>query len=406
MRNIAFDKSFTQQEPLSRESISAAVKVMRSGRLHRYNTLTHEKSETALLEVEFAEWQGTEFCLATASGGVAMQIALRSVGVKAGDKVLTNSFTLAPVPGAIHSLGAVPVLVDSTEDLVLDLEDLKSKLKMSKARFMLISHMRGHLVDMHALIKILEKDNVVLIEDCAHTMGAKWEDIKSGNFGLVSCFSTQTYKHMNSGEGGFITTKDGGIIASCILLSGSYMLYDKHVSSPNKKYFEEQKFHLPNCSMRMDNLRASILRPQLKIIDKNIERWNKRYTTIASRLSKIKSIYLPKRPNQEKYVGSSLQFLAPDTWLDVDCIKFLDCCKARGVEVKWFGNLDPVGYTSRYESWKYIKTQSIPRIKKISKRLMDIRIPLTFSIKDCRIISKIITEEILAVSALPEEKSG
>ena len=126
-----------------------------------YNTLTHEKSETALLEVEFAEWP--EFCLATASGGVAMQIALRSVGVKAGDKVLTNSFTLAPVPGAIHSLGAVPVLVDSTEDLVLDLEDLKSKLKMSKARFMLISHMRGHLVDMHALIKILEKDNVVLI---------------------------------------------------------------------------------------------------------------------------------------------------------------------------------------------------------------------------------------------------
>ena len=83
--------------------------------------------------------------------------------------------------------------------------------------------------------------------------------------------------------------------------------------------------------MRMDNLRASILRPQLKIIDKNIERWNKRYTTIASRLSKIKSIYFPKRPDQEKYVGSSSQFLAPDTWLDVECIKFLDLCKARGV---------------------------------------------------------------------------
>ena len=60
---------------------------------------------------------------------------------------------------------------------------------------------------MHALIKILEKDNVVLIEDCAHTMGAKWEDIKSGNFGLVSCFSTQTYKHMNSGKEGSLLLK-------------------------------------------------------------------------------------------------------------------------------------------------------------------------------------------------------
>ena len=96
-----FRGSFTQQEPIPEEGIAAAVEVMRTGRLHRYNTLPGEEAETVLLEREYATWQDARYCLAVASGGQAMQIALRAAGVKPGDKVLTNAFTLAPVPGAI-----------------------------------------------------------------------------------------------------------------------------------------------------------------------------------------------------------------------------------------------------------------------------------------------------------------
>ncbi|GIR97360.1 MAG: hypothetical protein CM15mP100_5800 [Alphaproteobacteria bacterium] len=66
-----------------------------------------------------------------------------------------------------------------------------------------------------------------LVEDCAHTMGAKWRGIRSGNFGDVAAFSTQTYKHMNSGEGGFLTTDDDEMAARAIINSGSYMLYER-----------------------------------------------------------------------------------------------------------------------------------------------------------------------------------
>src|SRR3954447_14822634 len=126
-----FTGSFTQQEPIGEDAIAAAVAVMRSGRLHRYNVAAGEESQAAKLEREFAAWQGAAYCLACASGGTAMQIALRAAGIGEGDAVLTNAFTLAPVPGAV---GARPVLVEVTEDLVLDLDDLAAKAVASDAR--------------------------------------------------------------------------------------------------------------------------------------------------------------------------------------------------------------------------------------------------------------------------------
>ena len=100
-------------------AIEAAVAVMRSGRLHRYNLVEGEIAETALLEQEFAATLGVPYCLATASGGTAMQIALVACGVESGDAVLTNAFTLSPVPGAIHGVGGKPVIVETTETTIV-----------------------------------------------------------------------------------------------------------------------------------------------------------------------------------------------------------------------------------------------------------------------------------------------
>ena len=109
-----FTGNFTQQEPIPEDAIEAALAVLRHGRLHRYNTAPGELSETALLEQEFAAMTGAAYALAVASGGYALATALRAVGVGPGDRVLTNAFTLAPVPGAIASVGAEPVFVGVT----------------------------------------------------------------------------------------------------------------------------------------------------------------------------------------------------------------------------------------------------------------------------------------------------
>jgi len=393
---LTFHKPFTQQEGLPEEAIQRAVELMRSGRLHRYNTMEGEVAEAALLEKEFAEYQGSSFCVACTSGGYAMQIALRACGLKPGEHVLTNAYTLAPVPGAIHACGGVPVLVEIDNDWHIDLADLETQAKLSKARFLLLSHMRGHIADMEKIVDICDRLNITLIEDCAHTMGARWKGQRSGSFGTVACFSTQTYKHMNSGEGGFITTDDSEVAARATVMSGSYMLYERHIAAPLDGSFDTVKLDSPNMSGRMDNLRAALLRPQVKLLPENIERWNLRYRVLEKGLQQSKSLFVPEREPYETYVGSSIQFQMmrePDDGIP----GFLVRCGRRGVDLKWFGWPEPYGFTSRYDSWKYLGEQKkLPSTDAILARTCDLRIPLTFDLEDCETIASIIVEEAAA----------
>lgn len=392
--NEIFTGSFTQQEPLSDAAIDAALKVMRHGRLHRYNVEPGELSEAALLEQEFATQMGARFCLAVASGGYALATALRAVGVGPGDSVLTNAFTLAPVPGAIDSLGAKPVFVGVTPDLVIDLEDLKAK--SGQARVLMLSHMRGHLCDMDRLMQICDAAGITVIEDCAHTMGAAWNGLASGRHGAVGCYSCQTYKHVNAGEGGLLITDDEDIAARAIMLSGSYMLFERHLAAPDASVFERIKYDIPNISGRMDNLRAAILRPQLRDLETQVQRWNERYRSVESGLRGTPGLQVIERPAAEAYVGSSIQFLLLD-WAGDRVQEVLRRCLARGVELKWFGAPEPSAFTSRYDNWHYAPAQSLPKSDRILDGILDMRVPLTFSTRDCAQIARIIRAEVGAV---------
>ncbi|MDG1168423.1 MAG: DegT/DnrJ/EryC1/StrS family aminotransferase [Sulfitobacter sp.] len=389
-----FKGSFTQQEPIPDEAIEAAVAVMRSGRLHRYNTAPGELAETVLLEQEFAAQMGAKYCLAVASGGYALATALRAVGVKPGDRVLTNAFTLAPVPGAIAAVSAVPVFVGVTEALVIDLEDLTAKA--DQADVLLLSHMRGHLADMEALMAICDAAGVTVIEDCAHTMGAAWKGVASGTQGRVGCYSCQTYKHVNSGEGGLLITDDAEVAARAVILSGSYMMYERHLAGPPKEAFETIRYETPNISGRMDNLRAAILRPQLRDLARQCARWNERYAEIEKGLRDTPGLTVIDRPAEETIVGSSIQFLLQG-WDGEAVQQVLSRCLARGVELKWFGSAEPVGFTSRYDSWRYVDAPPMPHSDAVLAGIVDMRVPLTFSLADCALIARIIKAEVGAV---------
>ena len=389
-----FTGSFTQQEPIPEEGIAAALRVMQSGRLHRYNTVPGEIAEAALLEEEFASETGARYCLAVASGGYALACALRAVGVQPGDRVLTNAFTLAPVPGAIASLGAVPVFVGVTEGLVIDLDDLAAKA--GQARVLMLSHMRGHICDMAALIALCNARGITVIEDCAHTMGAAWAGQQTGRWGAMGCFSTQTYKHMNSGEGGLLIADDPDLMARAILLSGSYMLYDRHRAAPPPEAFAAHRLTTPNVSGRMDNLRAAILRPQLQGLAAQCTRWNERYRVVEAGLTQTPGLTLIDRPEAERFVASSFQFLLLD-W-SAEAIRAVTArCAARGVELKWFGAPDPVAFTSRYDSWTYAPSAAMPASDRVLHAILDMRLPLTFSLEDCAQIARIIRAEVSAV---------
>ncbi len=390
MLETKFTKSFTQQEPIPSDGIALATNVMQTGRLHRYNLEEGEEGQASMLETEFSIWQEVDYCLACTSGGYAIQLALRVCGVQPGDKVLANAYTLAPVPGAIHNVGAEPVFVEINSNYHIDLEDLEVKAKNSEAKYLLLSHMRGHIANMDRLVEICNEQDIHLIEDCAHTMGSKWRGIRSGNFGIVSAFSTQTYKHMNSGEGGFLTTNDPELAAKAVVSSGSYMLYGRHGASPAEKIFKKVRQYAPNYSGRMDQLRASLLRAQLPRLEKNIIRWNKLYDILFTGLSNIEGVVVPVRHKNESYVGSSIQFRLHKKRVN-QIPQFVDRCLSRGVELKWFGASEPKAFTSRYDSWSYIVNLPVlPNTLSILDRTLDMRIPLTFSSEDCKIIIDVI----------------
>ncbi len=193
-----------------------------------------------------------------------------------------------------------------------------------------------------------------------------------------------------------LVSDDATLMARAVMLSGSYMLFERHLAGPPADAFENLRYEVPNISGRMDNLRAAILRPQLRALDGQVAAWNDRYRVVEKGLQGTPGLTVIERPEEEDYVGSSIQFLLLD-WTDDQIDAVLQRCAARGVELKWFGGAEPSGFTSRYDSWRYAPKQSLPESDRVLKGILDMRLPLTFSLSDCEQIAGIIRAEVGAV---------
>ena len=379
--------------PVPEEGIERAVEIMRNGRIFRYGEFEGSESEVALLEREFAELMGSKYAVALNSCGCAMFVALKSVGVQAGDNVIVNGFTLAPVPGAIAHAGAKPLFVECADECRIDLHDLEIRAA-GDAKVFLLSHMRGHIADMERIRDICTRHGVVLIEDCAHTLGARWNGRLSGSFGEISCFSLQSFKHINAGKGGVLTTDDEDIAARAILYSGSYMLYAQHGARPELYVFDRHKYDIPNLSMRMHEVTAAMARPQLARLPERVAQWAASYTLMAELLEDIDHVQPARRLDAESFVGSSIQFFL--SGLDAgDISRVIDGCRQRGVDIKWFGRKEPVGFTSSWQDWQYVEDeQTLPHTREMLDRLCDMRIPIDLSTDEARCIAEILSDEV------------
>lgn len=397
---MANELDLTWQEPIPEEGIATANVLMATGKLHRYGETGAKPSEVSLLESEFAREIGAKYCVAMNSCGSTMFVALKASGVQPGDKVLTNCFTLAPVPGAIAHVGATPVLVDIDDDLTINFDDLERKAFESDARTLLLSHMRGHICDMAALTSVCEKLGISVIEDCAHTMGANWGGRPTGSWGRAGCFSLQSYKHANAGEGGLLVTSEPDLAARAVLMSGSYMLFGSHLARPDESVFERWKYVTPNFSLRMSNLAAAVSRPQLgAILVDRAKRWNERYFWLSEDLSNSRHIRLPERLPAEGFVASSIQFSIvniPHSKIE----KFVDLCGQQGLHIKWFGADAPIGFTSVWKHWQYFgEPQKLPNAERILAGLCDLRLPLSLTRENTRKISTIVHSAISQANA-------
>lgn len=388
-------------DPIPEVGVERAVELMRSGHLFRYAEAHAGASEVALWEEEVADHLGRRYAVAVSSCGAALYLALHSIGVRHDDPVLVNSWTLAPVPGAVQHAGGRAVLVETTRDLVVDLDDLERKAAQHPGSVLLLSHMRGHIADLDTVTDICERHGLRLVEDCAHSIGGAWDGAPTGTRGLVGCFSTQAYKHLNSGEGGFLVTDDDEVAARAIVASGSYMLYGQHTRRPPLEVIDAIATSEPNHSMRLTSMAAAVLRPQLRTLSARVQEWNARYALIADGLSRVDGIRLPHRPAPEHFVGSSLQFFLDDL-APAQITRFCEIADDLGVHVKWFGAPRPTGFTSAYSSWTYAERPLLSRTDEVLSTLCDIRIPLVLPLERCADLVAILAHALTTAHQHPD----
>lgn len=390
-------RDLTEPEPIPEAGIARACELMRSGRLFRYGEMGADQNDVALLEQEFAAFVGRRYCVAVNSGGAALCLALKVLDLQPGEPVLVNGFTLAPVPGAILHAGGRPVLVEVGPDYVIDCEDLRAKARASGARILLLSHMRGHIADMDAVMAACDELGLLLVEDCAHALCAAWGGRAIGTFGAAAAFSAQTYKHLNAGEGGFLVLDDDDRIARAILHSGSYMLHAQHRSAPPAEVIAAWEERTPNFSMRMTALAAALLRPQLHDLPRRAARWNAIHDRIGAAIARSQHVRLPPRSPKERYGATSVQFslLGFD---DSEIAAVLERCAARGLPIKWFGAGRQRGFTSAPRHWRYAGEQGpMAQTHAILAGLCDIRTPLSLTDEDCDLVADILREAIETV---------
>jgi len=221
-------------------------KVMDSGMLASGTYVTE-------FEENFAEFSGSKYGIATTNGTTALHVALEASGIKRGDKVLTTPFTFIASSNAILYCGGIPVFADVEQDSFnIDPEDIKEKLEADpEIKGLLIVHLYGCPCKMDEIMELVNKYNLILIEDCAQAHGAEYKGKKIGTFGQASAFSFYPTKNMTTGEGGIVLTNDEEVMKNARLLVN-------HGSQ--KRYYHE----VLGYNYRMTNLAASIGLAQLE----------------------------------------------------------------------------------------------------------------------------------------------
>ena len=357
-----------ESEPIPDAARSEIERLLTSGDLFRY---TSENSPVALLEQEFADLMGARYALAVASCSAALFLSLKALDLPRGARVLIPAFTFAAVPSAVVHADMVPVLVEVGDNYRVDMADFAAKLDSADA--VLISHMRGHTSDMDAIMALCDARNIPVVEDAAHSLGTEWHGRKIGTIGKIGCFSFQSYKLVNAGEGGILITDDPEVAARCVIMSGAYESnWKKHPGMQNSYMLWQNK--LPLYNMRMQNLSAAVIRPQLPEIAIRVAKGRAGHDRVALRLNESPFLTVPPALPPEERAPDSIQFNLTGDWTDAEALKFQSRAKARGVTVQVFGLSE--GNARAYWNWEFLGPQAeLPQTRAMLMRACDVRLP-------------------------------
>ncbi len=240
-------------------------------------------------ENNLAEFVGTKYAVGLNSGTDALFLSLKVAGIGRGDQVITVSHTFIASIAAIVQAGAEPVLVDVADDFLMDMQGLEKAItKRTKA--VIPVHLNGRMCDMEKLMRIAKRHNLIVIEDAAQSLGARYKDKMAGSFGQTGCFSFYPAKILGCfGDGGAVATNSLKIAENI-----RYLRDHGQKTKTNIAFF--------GWNSRLDNLQAAILNLKFKYLPTWIRKRRKLAEIYGRGLSDVPEIELPPAPGQgEKF---------------------------------------------------------------------------------------------------------
>ena len=217
-------------------------------------------------EYEFLKKYKSKYGVAVGSGTDALLISLMSINIKNGDEVITASNTAIPTISAIVNSGARPVLVDIKEDYLIDTDKIEKKIT-KKTKAIIPVHLYGKSCDMEKIIKISNKYKLSIIEDCAQSQGAKFNNKFVGTFGSLGCFSFYPTKILGGyGDGGFILTNNFKLYSNIKKIR----FYGIDTIDKKNNFYNKYYANINGLNSRLDEINSKILNFKLSKIDKFI----------------------------------------------------------------------------------------------------------------------------------------
>ncbi|MDF1718951.1 MAG: aminotransferase class I/II-fold pyridoxal phosphate-dependent enzyme [Antarcticimicrobium sp.] len=361
--------------PAAREAIDA---LLQSGDLFRYTA--PQDAPVALLEREFAEMIGSKYALAVSSCSAALFLSLKALGLPRDARVLIPGFTFAAVPSSVVHADCQPVLCEVGENYRVNLADFEARLDRDISA-VIISHMRGHTSDMDAIMALCDARGIPVIEDAAHSLGTVWDGKNIGTIGKIGCFSFQSYKMINAGEGGIMITDDADLVARAVIMSGAYEHNWKKHKGPRgdntgalEAAFGRWQNRLPLYNLRMSNLSAAVIRPQLPELLRRVRDGRANHDHVAARLNSSPFLSVPEPLGPEVRAPDSIQFNL--VGLDEGQTRaFAEAAGANGVKVQVFGL--SADNARAFWNWQFIADlPELPQTRAMLMQACDVRLPV------------------------------
>jgi dTDP-4-amino-4,6-dideoxygalactose transaminase len=329
------------------------------------------QEDLAEFEKNLASFLKVKYALGVGNATDGLILCLRAAGIKSGDEVILASHTMVATAAAVHFVGGVPIPVDVGPDHLIDPEAVEAAIT-PRTRAILPTQLNGRVCNMERLEEIAGRNGLVIVEDAAQALGAKYRGKYAGTFGSASAFSFYPAKVLGCfGDGGAVVTNDDSIYEQLCQLRD----HGRNASGQIVSW---------GLNSRLDNLQAAFLNYQLTDYGQVVERRRELASVYGGRLRRVRQIILPPAPgiNPEHFdVFQNFEIQAEQR----DALKARLSQRGVGTLVQWNGQaihqLKALGFT-----------QSLPRTDRLFERLLMLPMNMSLTNEDVEYVCDLIVE--------------